>query len=143
LHLQGSMMYNQTIFPPQLYVYDDLLLYKKRHIFWVREVTISYNQIAQVTLNKGILFSSLQIMTTGTDDIILKYLQNTDANKAKKIIDQKIFYSHAKHHDEASTIKATPTHIEKSLERLKELVARGSMSKREYETRRKELLKRI
>lgn len=140
LHLSGNKTLNRTVFPPNLYIYDDLLLYKKRKLLSIKEITISYNQISQVTLNKGIFFASLEIVTTGTDDLVIKYISKKDAVHAKKIIDQKIYHSHAKHHEESYEQKAAPIKVEKSIARLQELLQRGNINQSEFEKRKKELL---
>ncbi len=143
LSLKGHRLFNKTLLPPELHVYDDLLEYRKRYILFLKEMTISYNQITQVTLNKGLFFSSLEIVTNGTDNIEIYYLQKKQAARAKKIIDQKIYTSHAKHHDEASTIRASETKVEKSLSRLKELLVQGSISEREYKKRKESILNKF
>lgn len=143
LHISGSKLFNFTIFPPQLYIHDDLLLYKKLNILSSREITISYNQISQITLNLGILFASLDIVTTGTDDIAIKFLKKSAASKAKKIIDQKIYHSHAKHHEVDAEEKQSSTRIEKSIARLEELLAHGTINKREYEHKKNQLMKEL
>lgn len=140
LHLHGNKLLNKTLLPPQLFIYDELIIFRKRYILSQKEVTISYNQISQITMNRGIFFASLDIMTSGTDDVVIRFLNKHLAAKAKKIIDQKIYYSHAKHHDDAEKSKATPTHVEKSLTRLKELLHQGTITDREYKEKRKKVL---
>ena len=89
LQLSGNKTLNRTIFPAHLFIYDDLLIYKKRKLFSIKEITISYGQISQVTLNKGIFFASLEVVTTGTDDFLIRFVPKKIALQAKKIIDQK------------------------------------------------------
>jgi hypothetical protein len=143
MQLSGNLTLNRTIFPPFLYVYDDLLIYKKRHWFVVKEITISYNQIAQVILTRGIIFATLKVETTGEDDIIVKYVRKKKAVQAKKIIDQKIFHSHAKHSPNQGTETNDIKQYEKSLNRLKELVNKDVISEREYEKKKDQLLKNL
>ena len=139
--LQGLRSLNRTIFPPYLYVYDDILIYKKRRWIWVREISISYSQISQVTLNKGIFFSSLDIFSAGTDNIILKYVPTNLAVKAKRILDQKVYHSHAKHQQVETGSKVTISDYEKSLNRLQELRNKGQISEREYHRKKLEVIK--
>lgn len=143
LHLSGNKSFNRTIFPPQLYIYDDLLLYKKRKLFSSKEITISYNQISQITLNLGIFFARLDIVTTGTEDIFIKFVNKKVAAQAKKIIDQKIYRSHAKHHEDSKNINASQENLEKSIGRLHELFAQGHISEKEYNKKRNALLSNL
>ena len=141
VRLKGSKLFNKTPFPPYLYVYDDLVIYRKRNLIHVWETTISYNQIANVALTKSPLFAKIEIITTGTDDIMVKYVSKKDAMYAKKIIDQKIFHSHAKHRPGEDTAAEEVRSYEKSLNRLWELLQRGRISRREYNKRKSKLLK--
>jgi len=144
LHLSGSKLFNLTVFPPQLYIHDDLLIYRRQYFTYLKEVTISYNQISQITLNKGIFFANVEIVTTGTDDIKIRYLGKSIASRAKKIIDQKIYHSHAKHHESNEIGNSDATlNVERSLSRLKELLVHKSISEREYNKRKKELLSEL
>ena len=143
LQLQGIRSLNRTIFPPYLFIYDDILVFKRRKWIWVKEVSISYNQISQVTLNKGIFFSSLDIITTGTDDIILKYIPSKQAIKAKKILDQKIYHSHAKHQQIETGSRIALSDYEKTLNRLRELLSKGQISQKDYERKKSQLIKRL
>lgn len=142
VHLKGNMTFNRTIFPPHLYVYDDILIYKKRRLLGVREITISYNQISQVILYKNILFGHLEI-TAGSGDLVVKFLPKTLASQAKRIIDNKVYHSHAKHQGSAQADTKEISRFEKSVSRLRELKEKGQISEREYARKKKEFLTQI
>lgn len=142
IQLVGNKLFNWTIWPPYLFVHDDMITYKKRSWFVVREMSISYNQIAQVNLIMGLFFGELEIVTTSNDThtIIINYTNKETTKRAKKIIDQKIHLVHDKQTD-TETLKGKDLKtFEKSLSRLKELLEKGRISKKEYEIKRKELL---
>lgn len=142
LKLTGNMSFNHTIWPPSLYIYDDLLVYRKRRFFHVREITISYHHITQLILNKGLFFASLDMETSGTEDIQLKYINKKEGERAKHIIDQKVYHSHAKH--QGSDIEKTDVRdYERSVHRLKELNERGMISDREFRKKRAKLVTTI
>jgi hypothetical protein len=141
IELIGNMEFNRTIWPPHVYVYDDLLIYKKRSWFKVREITISYNRIAKVTLTRGIFFSHLEVETTGSDNITIKWISKSKGRDAKTIIDQKIYRSHAKHAALPDKNDNDVSSYEKSVNRLNELLNTGRISQKEFEGRRKELLR--
>ncbi|KKS07571.1 hypothetical protein A3K01_00205 [candidate division WWE3 bacterium RIFOXYD1_FULL_43_17] len=143
LKLRGNPTLNRTIWPPELYIYDDLLTYRKRKWFVVREVTISYNQIAQATLHHSLLFAHLEIVTTGTDDLIVKYMGKKTGVRAKKILDQKLYHAHSKLHQEGEVDHSKMNVYEKGLNRYRELLNRGKITKKEYEKKKRDLLKRV
>ncbi len=141
IELIGNPEFNKTIWPPHIYVYDDLIIYKKRSWFKLKEITISYNQIARVTLIRGILFSHLELETTGTDNIVVKYISKSKGKYAKTIIDQKIYKSHAKHATIPDKNEGEVSAYEKSINRLNELLNTGRITEKEFERKRKDLLK--
>jgi hypothetical protein len=141
IELIGNWEFNKTIWPPHVFVYDDLLIYKKRSWFKMREITISYNQIARVTLTRGIFFSHLELETTGTDNIAIRYISKTKGKYAKTIIDQKIYRSHAKHVIFPDKNEGEVPSYEKSVNRLNELLNTGRISQKEFKGRKRELLR--
>ena len=146
LHIRGYFLYNKTLFPPNLFIYDDFVVYKKRSwFFFVEEITISYNQIAQVVIKSGIVFSHLGIMSTGVENIHIRYLFKWRARQAKKIIDQKVFHSHGKRGSGSKSTKSKNAvrKYERSLSRLRELLHKGRITKREYNKKRKQLLNKL
>jgi hypothetical protein len=144
LQIRGEPLYNLTIFPPYLYLYDDILAYRKRRFIVVDEVTLSYSHIVQVNLARGIFFSTLEIINTGVQNIKIKYIFTGQAVKAKKLIDQKIYFSLAKEKPKDNPEYAAELHnYEKSLNRLKELLSQEKITEREFEEKRKKLLKRV
>ena len=143
LELVGSPTFNATIWPPHLFVFDDLLIYRKRNFLIVKEITISYNQIARVTLTRSLLFAHIEIETTGSDNIKVRFISKSKGTQAKAIIDQKIFRSHAKHAQTPDTDKTAVATFEKSLLRLKELLSKGAISQKEFDKKKNVLLKEL
>lgn len=143
LKLVGNPTMNRTIFPPQIYLYDDVMIYRKRSLFKIREITIAYSHIAQVKLIRGILFAGLEIIDNGVDNIVVNYVSKTQAARAKKIIDQKIHYAHAKEHPDVQIAPSNLPNAEKSLTRLRELLNKGVISQREYNSRKDKYLKHL
>lgn len=141
LELKGSPEFNRTIWPPHIYIYDDLLIYKKRTWFKVKEITISYNQIARVTLTKSLLFAFIELETTGSDNVIVKYISRKKGIYAKTIIDQKIYRSHAKHSTGVENKENEVQSYEKSVNRLNELLNTDRITQKEFDAKKKLLLK--
>lgn len=141
--LRGNKTLNRTVWPPELLVSDDLLTYRKRKWFHHKEISIAYSQIAQFTLTQGLFFASVEVVTTGTDDIIVRFVNKKDATKAKMIVDQKINQAHAKHSPTREKGEGDIRSYESSLARLRELLNRGIISKREYDKKKADLLKKM
>jgi hypothetical protein len=137
------MTLNRTMWPPFLYIYDDLLIYRKRNWFRVREATISYNQVSGVETTHGIFFAKIEIYSTGIENIIIKFVYKNEAKQAKRIIDQKIFHSHAKHQTTPAANIDSTKNYEHGVNRLKELLAKRMITEKEFEARRKDLLKQV
>jgi len=143
--LRGSRLFNLTLWPPYIYVYNDMLIYKRRNWFAVKEITIPYNQIAQANLIRGIFFGQVDIMTSGTGDVQARFVNKKGSIKAKRIIDRKIYQAHQKHRkeDDSKAHKQAVRNYERSLHRLQELVERKKITKREFNKRKKTLLKKF
>ena len=140
IELKGSPEFNRTIWPPHIYIYDDLIIYKKRSWFRLKEITISYNQIARVTLTKGIFFAFMDLETTGSDNISVRYISKKKGSYAKTIIDQKIYRSHAKHAVAMDKAESEVQSYEKSINRLTELLNTGRISEKEFNDKKRQLL---
>lgn len=146
LHIAGSRIYNLTLFRPHLYLYDDRLVYKKRHILTHDEFSIPYTHIAQVNLINFIyLFAHVEIATTGMRFIKVHWVFKKKARRAKKIIDEKIHQAHRKDQHLPDDSKDKGIYVkdfEMSLKRLQELLSTGKITQREFNKKRKELLKK-
>jgi hypothetical protein len=145
MKIQGNKYVNHSFFRPFLFLYDDLIVYRKRRkVFYVDEVSVSYNHIVQVNIHTGLWFAKLEIITPGSDDVTIKGVWKKPATRAKTIMDQKIYQAHSKKFglvDE--NINHQISDVEKNIQRLKELHAKGKISKKEYEKKKKQLLKKI
>ena len=145
LKISGSKTFNRTIFAPYIFVFDDILLYRKRKLFSVTEITVAYSHIAEVNLKRGIFFAALEIHSTAQKIIVVRYLNKDLASHAKKIIDQKIHFAHAKHRPESEVTahQNQVSEMEKSLNRLNELYNKGKISEKEFNSSRKQILERM
>lgn len=135
-----------TIFKSTLKIYEDFIVFRKRKWFTVQEITIPYNQIAQANLVSGVFFSMLQIIDSGgSDGVSLNYVLNKQAKKAKKLLDQKIYRYHVTGGDKRQ-FEAKPHALdsfEKSLSRLHELMLKGKISERDFEKKKRNLIKSL
>ncbi|MBP7927753.1 hypothetical protein KAZ57_01250 [Patescibacteria group bacterium] len=147
VHLYGNRSFNRAIFRPHIYVYDDVIVYKKRHLLSQEEKTISYFQITQVNIKKlALLFAHFEIVTTGSDTLItVRFVSKKNAMHAKKIIDQKLheLYMSYKSADLENKHSKHIDNVEKSLIRLRELRMRGIINDNDFKKKKAELLKSV
>ena len=147
LKLQGNRSFNRTLFPPRLYLYNNRLAWRKGHFFKIREFSIPYNQISQVNISNGIIFSEMHILTTGVENIKIRYIPKWHAKKGKKIIDQKMYEAHYGDKDKKNDDQGQYSNIikdfEKGVSRLFELKNAKKITMREFNKKRKQLLKKI
>jgi hypothetical protein len=143
LRISGNKYVNHTMFRPFLYIYDDLMVYRKRRLgFFVDEITMSYNHIVSVNLHQGIFFSKLEMVLSGGQNMVeIKGVWNKHARKAKKIIDHKIYHVHNKQHGALPTHHATFDTAEKTIGRLKELLHKGKINQKDFDKKKGHLLK--
>ncbi len=144
LVVRSLRLYSQEIHPTTLYIYDDYMVYVKRGLIRRNEATISYNHVSQVYLRRGYLTASLEIINTGgVENMLVKWLPIKEAEKAKRIIDQKIFHAHSKVSGRNISLERETPDVERKLARLKELKLKGAISDSEFEKKRKEVLKSL
>ena len=146
LHIKGSRIYNFTLFRPHLYIYNDRVVYKKRHILTHDEFGIHYRHISQANfINFIYLFAHIEIVTTGQRFIKIHWVPKKQARVAKKIIDEKVHQANLKDFRTPEDGGQEPGYaqdFEMSLKRLKELLSVGKITKSEFNKRRKQLLKK-
>jgi len=139
-------MYNFTLFRPHLYIYTDRVVYKKRHILTHDEFSIHYKQISQANyINFIYLYAHIEIVTTGQRFIKIHWVPKRQAKTALKIIDEKIHQSHKKNvrtPEDGGQSEGYVKDFELSLKRLKELLGIGKITKKEFDKKRKQLLKK-
>lgn len=79
------------IFRDQLIVEPERVVFKKHKLIGGDEESIHYEQIASVSINRGIVFADLLFETTGgSEPIFLNGLWRTTAARAKAEIDAKL-----------------------------------------------------
>lgn len=85
-----------------------------------RTVTIRYEQVAQVTLDRRLIWSSLAVESTGAGGFTIDGLRRRQADMAKTQIDLRIADAHARES------------VGDALERLGQLREKGLLTEREF-----------
>ena len=140
IQVTGNKTFNRTYWVPSLLIYDDYILYKNRVFFSVNEISVPYKQVSQVKLLTGLFFADLEIGITGHDTNIIKirFAPKKVAKRAKRLIDQKIHmfstnnFKQENNHDIRNT--------ERGLARLQELLEKNKITKKEYQSKKKDIL---
>ncbi|MEZ6255188.1 MAG: hypothetical protein R3B92_00180 [Patescibacteria group bacterium] len=171
--IEGSRIKNHTIFRHTLYLYDDKMVYRYRRWFKTHDITVSYNHVSQVHLKAGILFANLWVVNTGgVENIEIKNIRKKEAIAGKALIEKKVYGAHVGHRPNYATenqpkltnkAKEVVTSlaasaeaavssvenlqmvkdVERSLSRLTELLYRKKISKKEFNKRKQDILKRL
>ena len=77
--------------PDTLYIHDDHMVFENRGLIAKHESTITYAQVAQVNLHKGIFSATLELVNTGgAAHIVVKNLPNKSAQEARDLIEAKV-----------------------------------------------------
>lgn len=137
-----------SMFPPEIRIYDEFIYFRIGNPIWKTEISITYNHISHINLKKGMFFADIDITSTGSgENIHMKGVWTPNARKVKTIIEQKLFQANASHDKVHHKIKNDEnmgvSNYESSLNRLKELLNRGKITKSEYNSRRSRLLKNL
>ena len=146
MEVKMNRIRGHNIFPQSLKIYEDMLVFKKRKWFIVDEMTVTFNHVAQSSLKAGIFFSTVEITTSGGyANLFIPHIFKKHAKSCQKLIEQKIYRLHAKKSKKDFQAKEDTelARIEKSLSRLRELQRKGSITQREFEKKRKNLIKSI
>lgn len=129
------------IFTPRLFIYEDLIVIKTGNPLVNHEITLTYGHVSQVKLHNGPFFSTIEIISTGSNDNIkIPHVYKKKAISAKKLIDQKIFQAHHKEKMGTEGERLGISGVEMSVNRLYELYLKGRISKAEYEKKKAKIL---
>ena len=85
-----------------------------------RTITIRYEQVAQVALDRRMVWSSLSVETTGGGGFVIHGLRHRQADAAKRELDSRISAAHARES------------VAEALERLGGLKEKGLLTEQEF-----------
>jgi Short C-terminal domain len=100
------------------------------------KMTLPFDRIAQVNIIRGLLTAELEIVNKGgADNLVIEGLNKNDAERAKKLIEERIRLDHAS----IGAVANTPTMAEE-IQKLSELKNTGLLTEAEFEAGKKKLL---
>lgn len=129
--------------PAILLIYDDHVEYKgNQGVIGGEEVSLSYNQIAEVDVKRGFIQSSLTVVNTGgQDDIKMGHLLVADAESGKKAIEQQLQLLGRSASGQLATAPLQPTvsGANPEIAELNKLLEQGIITAAQYEQRKVQL----
>jgi len=121
LSLRQSRLFAHSPSPETITVYSDRVEYARPGLVARRRtVTIRYEQVSQVTLDRRLIWSALAVETTGGGGFVIDGVRRPDADAAKTKLDQLIAGVHARES------------VAEALERLSRLRENGLLTDFEY-----------
>ena len=131
LTLRQSRLYHDesSLRPKTLRIYRDRVeCTKPGFISRGSTITVPYEQVAQVTVQRGVAWSALEIKTSGGSGFVVNGLPRAEADAAKAAIDGRV----AAVHGRASPAPGVERGFGYELERLARLREEGLLSEWEF-----------
>ena len=139
LKVKADALRSIELIPAILEIYDDKIIFRDKGLLSRKESTISYKQVSQVSINKGLIHSTLEVINTGGyKNIKLEHIGNKLDLEAKELIENFVHIVHTSDFSLASNNDPL-----KKLEELKILLEKGFINEKEFNAKRKEILSRI
>jgi hypothetical protein len=121
LVLRQSRLFARALRPETIAVYGDRVEHARPGLLArTRTVTVRYEQVAQVSLDRRLVWSALAVDTTGGGGFVLDGLRRRDADAAKAKLDRLIGDAHARES------------VAEALERLSRLREQGLLTDFEF-----------
>jgi len=134
MRISGSRLLSNT-WKQELVVTEDGVESEVLQVFRRIKMVVPFDRIAQVNLVRGILTADLEVVNKGTDNIVVRALGKTEAEKAKALIESRM--------REASRAPSTSASfsVADELAKLAELRKRGIINESEFQAQKDKLLK--
>jgi hypothetical protein len=139
MRLKATRATGNVMFPVELHVYEDRVEEHKPGVIRHRSMSITFRQMAQVSLRRGIPWAVLRVESTGGHVISVGGLSRSDADRAKAEIQARLGRA-IDDQPEASTPTPEPTTTAGELARLGDLKERGLLTEEEFAAAKKSLL---
>lgn len=129
------------LIPAILEIYDDKIIFKDKGLIKSRkESATSFKQVSQVSINKGLVHSTLEIVNTGGfKNIKLEHVKNKLAIEAQKVIEE---YTNMVQTQNIPATNTNPTPSER-MNTLQQLLDQGLIDKEEFEQKRKAIIAEV
>src|SRR3989344_5655858 len=138
--VKANPLRSVELIPAVLEIYDDKIVFRDKGLLSRKESTISYKQVSQVSINKGLVHSTLEIVNTGGyKNIKLEHVKNKLAIEAQKAIEE---YTNMAQTQNIPTPNTSPTPSER-INTLQQLLDQGFIDKEEFEQKRRAIIAEV
>jgi hypothetical protein len=138
MRLKASRIADRAVFPNEIRIYEDRVEEHKPGVVRRKSQSITFKQVAQVSLKRGIPWATLTIESTGGHTINVTGLSRSEANEAKAAIEARL--GRAIDDQPVTTSATDPTTTAAELARLGELKQQGLLTEEEFAAAKKSLL---
>ncbi|HJU85764.1 MAG TPA: SHOCT domain-containing protein [Gemmatimonadota bacterium] len=141
--VRGSMWATSEWSPNRILIFHDRVEEHDRGFLKRSAQTLRYDQIAQVSVRSGMMYSELRIESTGGKEWVVNGLRRTRAMDAKQLIERKIEEFHAQRNPaprSPSAGVAGPEDFADQIRKLAMLRDEGLLTDSEFEAKKKEIL---
>lgn len=140
MQLKGSMVKTKEWRPNKVLIFNDRVEELDPGFLKKRMQTIRFDQVAQVGIKRGVVWSEVTIESTGGHTIVAHGLKKGEADEAKGLLDRLISGARSR---SAEGPPPPAVDIPEQLRKLAELRDAGVLTAEEFEAKKAELLARM
>lgn len=140
MELVGSRLATGEVLPNKILIFEDRIEEHDTGFLEKSMQTIRHEQVAQVSISRGIVFSELTIESTGGNSIVARGLSRGEAEEGKRLLDDCI--SRVRRAATPAPEKPEPD-IMDQIRKLGELRDAGLITPQEFDAKKSELLERL
>ena len=139
--IQGSRLRTNEFRPNRIFVYADRLEEHNPGLIKRKIQKLRYEQIAQIGIDRGPIFATLRIESTGGAVMVVKGLAKDEANKAEVIIRERIQQSSQMNQNQPVVVNGpTSISVADELQKLAALRDSGVVTEEEFQQQKNRLL---
>lgn len=139
MEVVGSRLATGEVLPNKVLIFEDRIEEHDTGFLKKSMQTIRHEQVAQVSINRDIVFSQLTIESTGGHSIVARGLTRGEAEEAKRLLDDCI----RKARRPAPGQQTREPDVLDQIRKLGELRDAGLLTPEEFASKKSELLKRL
>lgn len=141
MEVAGSRLATSEVLPNKIFIFEDRIEEHDTGFLKKSMQTIRHEQVAQVSISRGVVFSQLTIESTGGHAIVARGLTRGEAEDAKRLLDDCI--RKARRPAAAPAQQTREPDVLDQIRKLGELRDAGLLTPEEFESKKSELLKRL
>jgi hypothetical protein len=138
LELRGSVMRTNEWRPNRVFVWPDRIEESDPGFLKTRSSSIRFEQLAQVGVKRGIVFTELTFESTGGHKIVVNGLKKDEAERARQLVEERL----ALVRTQQTTPLVAPSQVDVAdqIKKLADLRDAGILSDEEFQAKKTQLL---